>query len=643
MHLPSKAFVFSCLPLLGRCLAPPVVDRAARLFGQRQQQEPVFETDGRPVDGREGVGDDDGWGDWVRDKYVVQDPFDEDFDRMVEETLAHWHVPGLSVAVVHGDATFAKGYGKAILPDVDATPDTLYYVGSTTKSFTAAAILLLIDDSRLPSSPLPPNLDLTTPVSSLIRADFVLPDPYATSKATLEDLLTHRTGMPRHDLALPAAATTTLRHHVRNLRHLPLTADLRTTWQYCNMMYTALAHVLESLTSTTWAEFVTSRIWRPLAMTNTFASLAAARAHPTARHHLSAPYYWHNASASFVREPHLPDSPALTGAGNVLSSVADYAKYLRALLRRRPNFFAGPDGFRQLRKAARSVVVDPGDDEDDEERGGSGKNAPWVGPELYGLGWTLQTYRVGGLRVYAHGGAVTGYAAEMAYVPEAGWGVAVMANTEVKGGWAAERVLVRLVEGLAGTAADERWDAVGVIDGRVAKLREGRARARETLFPGAPERPREGEGEGEGGEGGWLPLVLPLERYAGTFANDGYGRVTFAVEDGHGGNATVDDDEEGGGSAGAGYGGYDGIRGRHLHASVADRLWPYTMCLEHVSGEFFMAWLGATKDFPNGLFDDEMPLKARFDVGVSGKVERLFLGLEPRMGDEMMVFTRVDE
>ncbi|KKY18313.1 putative penicillin-binding [Diplodia seriata] len=442
-----------------------------RLFGQQQhqqsqqqyqqQQEPVFETDGQRAGDYERVdqeadGEDDGWDEWVKEKYVVRDPFDEEFDRMVEETLEHWHVPGLSVAV---------GYGKAILPDVDATPDTLYYVGSTTKSFTAAAILILIEESQhqsgtTSSANLPPDLSLTTPVSSLIRADFVLPSTYTTRTATLEDLLTHRTGMPRHDLSYAASPNTTLAAHVRNLRHLPLTAAPRTTWQYCNMMYTALAHVLETLTSTTWAEFVTARIWTPLGMTaGTFASLAEAKQHASDR--LSAPYFWDNATAQFVREPYVPDAPALVGAGNVLSCVSDYARYLRALLKRRPNFFPGPQGFRELRRAARTVVSDPADAGEEEARGG--RNAPWSGPEL------------------------------------------------------------------------------------------------------------------------------------------------------------------------------------HLHADIMDKLWSYQMCLEHVSGEYFMAWLGATKEFPNALFDDDMPLKARFDVGVSGKVERLHLAMEPKMGEDMIVFKRVDE
>lgn len=88
----------------------------AQLFGQRKvqgflQQEPIFDNDADWEGKRswEGEGEADGKKEQiVNGKYVVRDPFDEKFDRMVEESMERWHVPGLSVAVVHGDETFAK-------------------------------------------------------------------------------------------------------------------------------------------------------------------------------------------------------------------------------------------------------------------------------------------------------------------------------------------------------------------------------------------------------------------------------------------------------------------------------------------------------------------------------------------------------
>lgn len=597
------------LPVLSCCLesfggTSPLVG-AAQVFGQKSQQEflhhqdPIFENEGDWVSGEEEeVG---GWEDWQKGKYVVKDPFDEEFDRMVEETLQHWHVPGLSVAVVHGDDTFAKGYGKAEFPSKNATPETLYYVGSTTKSFTAASILLLIEDSHKNGSNIP-RLELTTPVSSIIREEFVLPDTYATEKATLEDLLTHRTGMPRHDLSYGDG---TLRSYVENLRHLPMTADLRTSWQYCNLMYTTLAYIIEKLTSTAYPEFVRTRILAPLSMANTFANIAQAKQH--ALQHLSVPYYWDNATASFVAEPYV-SSPVLYGAGNILSSVSDYAKYLRALLTRRPNFFPNPNGFAELRKAARMVEALEED------------YAPWSSPPVYGLAWTRQTYK--GLEVFSHSGAVTGYGAAMAYAPKAGWGVAVMANTEAWGNAAVDRVFYALLDAVVRTPPAERWDAKAHWDGVLRDALERKREARRILYPDAP------------GAGEALPLRLPVERYAGTYVNEGYGKLVLEVVEGHAASPF-------------GKGGSEGEEGsgkkhQHLHASVVDKTWGYELCLEHVSGEFFLAWLGPPADAPNALFMTDMPKKAAFEAGVSGRVERFLFAVEPKMGDESVVFTRVE-
>ena len=109
------------------------------------------------------------------------------------------------------------------------TPSTLFYAGSTTKAFTAAALSLLIDNSSQYA-----NIQWDSPISQLIREDFVLENEYATSHVTLEDALSHRTGMPRHDMSYgghydghPAGP----RDLVRSLRWLPLTAEPRTRFQ----------------------------------------------------------------------------------------------------------------------------------------------------------------------------------------------------------------------------------------------------------------------------------------------------------------------------------------------------------------------------------------------------------------------------
>lgn len=111
------------------------------------------------------------------------------------------------------------------------TPHTLFWAGSTTKSHTAAALSLLVDNSSDYSS-----VAWDTPMSQLLREDFVLSDVWATAHVTIEDALSHRTGYPRHDLAVGGGGgTNDARGIVRSLRNLPMSAEPRTRFQYNNM------------------------------------------------------------------------------------------------------------------------------------------------------------------------------------------------------------------------------------------------------------------------------------------------------------------------------------------------------------------------------------------------------------------------
>jgi CubicO group peptidase (beta-lactamase class C family) len=107
-----------------------------------------------------------------------------------------------------------------------------------------------------------------TPVSDLIREDFVLTDPWATTHITIEDILSHRTGLPRHDLSY-GGSQDTLKTLVQSLRHLPLTAEPRTKFQYCNIMFMVASYLVETLEGKWLGDVLKERIWGPLGMSST--------------------------------------------------------------------------------------------------------------------------------------------------------------------------------------------------------------------------------------------------------------------------------------------------------------------------------------------------------------------------------------
>lgn len=117
--------------------------------------------------------------------------FVPELDRLAVDVMADWKVPGAALAVVQdGKLALAKAYGQR---DVEAnlavTPTTQFVIGSITKSFTATGVALLHDEGRL---------DWTKPVRDYIP-EFRLNDSVATERVTVQDLLCHQSGLPRHD------------------------------------------------------------------------------------------------------------------------------------------------------------------------------------------------------------------------------------------------------------------------------------------------------------------------------------------------------------------------------------------------------------------------------------------------------------
>jgi CubicO group peptidase (beta-lactamase class C family) len=113
------------------------------------------------------------------------------FDQLVAEIMAEWRIPGLAMAVVHRDEPpLLRCWGLRDLdPGAPVTPDIVFPICSVTKSFTATALALLVDEGRL-------GWDM--PVRAALP-EFRLRDSVATEQVSLRDLLTHRTGLPRHD------------------------------------------------------------------------------------------------------------------------------------------------------------------------------------------------------------------------------------------------------------------------------------------------------------------------------------------------------------------------------------------------------------------------------------------------------------
>ncbi|RYP75863.1 hypothetical protein DL771_002127 [Monosporascus sp. 5C6A] len=495
-------------------------------------------------------------------------PLDERFEKIVGKSLEEWHVPGLSIAVIDGDDTWAEGYGSATLNSTPVTPSTLFYTGSTTKAFTCAILAMMMqsEDEEKRSASLS-ALGWQTPISSLIRDDFVLQDEWATAHLTLEDALSHRTGFPRHDKALalhygdddhPA----TMRDFARSLRHLPAVAEPRVAWRYCNYMYLVATHAIQTLTGRWLGTTMRGWIWAPLGMKSTYFSLEDAQAGPE---DLASGYYWdYRNGGGYGRVPFM-DLSGASGAGGIISNVLDYARWVRSLLREE-----GP-----VPKAAHAALKTPRMVMPPDSRKG------FDAPMAYALGWMASTYK--GHRVYTHGGGMEAYGVEVFFFPDLDYGLVTMGNTAITSNAVGQLMAWKLINDKLGVPEEERPDWEGFTKKSFDKMLAAADGAVDRLYPGRADPP--------------LPRALPLGDYAGTYFHAAYRNITIEVTDKSDGTDSK----------------------RELKAAREDFVWKMTFEFEHVSGEFWVIYAE-----PRGSSGVGTELgKAEFKIGITGKAEAL--------------------
>jgi CubicO group peptidase (beta-lactamase class C family) len=406
----------------------------------------------------------------------------QSIERFVVDQLAAWEVPGCAVAAVQdGQVVLAAGWGQRDLDTkLPVTADTLFAIGSTTKAFTAATVGALVDDGLL---------DWERPLRDYVP-EIQLHDPVVSDRLTVVDLLSHRSGLPRHEMVWLGHPSRTRAEVIRRLRFLPLSKDLRQAFQYCNLGYLMAGYAVEALSGTSWEDYLRRRLLTPLGMGRSNLSVEAMSADPD---HATA---YERRQGVVVPVPQRPIT-ALAPAGAVNSCAADLTRWLLAQL-----------GDGQLDgKAVMSAAMVAHQHEPHivlpEDR-----TFPASTRHAYGLGWFVGRYR--GHRLLEHGGGIDGFLTECMLLPDDGIGVAVMTNTTSSA--MTPIVAYRILDELLGlepldwfSSFKPRYDTI------MAGMREARQARR--VVPDAP-------------------LPRPLDAYAGEYEHPGYGTLTITVEGG---------------------------------------------------------------------------------------------------------------
>jgi CubicO group peptidase (beta-lactamase class C family) len=405
------------------------------------------------------------------------------FDQFVESAMKSWSVPGLAVAIVKdGKVVLAKGYGlRNVQGKLPVTPDTLFAIGSSTKAFTTMALGILVEEGKLAWD---------EPVTNYLPA-FELKDKVAGAGMTPRDLVTHRSGLPRHDLVW-YNANRSRAEIVAGLKYLEPNESFREKFQYQNLMFLTAGHLAAEVAGMSWEEVIRTRILDPLGMKNSNFAVGVSQK----GRDFATPYT--------LKEKIAVDIPfriidTVGPAGSINSSVNDMAKWLQLNLGGGAiagNRIVAARQVQDMHRPQMVIQTFPGLFED-----------PEIQQPAYGLGWFVESYR-GKKRVH-HGGAIDGFMAQVSFLPSEGVGVVVLTNL---GGNPLPDIVAR--------HASDRLMGLEPIDwnGRALKRREVSEKATASAKKAAGEERKVG-----------TKPAHTLAEYAGEYAHPAYGSVIVAA------------------------------------------------------------------------------------------------------------------
>jgi CubicO group peptidase (beta-lactamase class C family) len=308
-------------------------------------------------------------------------------DAYVLEQMRADRVPGVALAIVRGDkVVYARGYGEDGRGR-PVTPETGFILGSMSKSFTALAVMQLVEQGVV---------ELDAPARRYLPW-FRLADPDTSERITVRHLLQHTSGIPGR-ARQAQGPDATLQDHVRALADVGLNAEPGVRHEYASPNYLVLGAIIEQVSGQPYAEYVRERIFAPLDMRNSFTDQEVAVRNGMANGHR----YWFG----FPVPTTLEHEHGRTPTAALISSAGDLGRYLMALLnegRYDRRAVLSPQGVAEL--------VRPG--------------APGDGFS-YAMGWRVGP--VEGVPAVHHGGIVPHFRGKMVMLPKQGWGVVVLTN-----------------------------------------------------------------------------------------------------------------------------------------------------------------------------------------------------------------------
>ncbi len=422
--------------------------------------------------------------------------FNAAYDAQIRKTMETFpDLPGIAIVVIKDDQPiFVHAYGMADKEaGIKADSDTLFYTGSSTKSFTALAAAMLDEEGKIKLS------DPVTKYTPGIHFKNEIPD-----KITIRDLLTHTSGLRNDALVNRLAFTAEIDQ--REIDHVfaegtSLDETNFGKYNYTNLGYNIYGLALHYQLHKKWQDVLQERIFDPAGLKHTTAYVSKARAK---KFKIVAPYVIStdgSDAGKMVRSGLEKTDENMQSAGGIFMSISDLGRWLNL------NMNGGKLDGKQVVPADVIRTVQTGYTKSTRNQ------PPFSGDGDYGLGWQIGKYRNDKV-VYHHGG-YPGYRSHVSFMPEKKIAVGVLVNNNTLGG--------RLADMLAAYAYDW-WLQTENLDVDYARQLQETLTSHENRKQGIAD-------EAAGRAKREWQLTKPFTDYAGKYRNDIVGTIEIVAKE----------------------------------------------------------------------------------------------------------------
>ncbi len=314
----------------------------------------------------------------------------------IAEAMKSKGVPGVAVGVLSGDETYTAGLGVTnIEHPLSVTDETLFQIGSITKTFTGTAVMRLIEMGKL---------DLDATVRTYLP-DFEVADETATSQVAIRHLLTHTSGWVGDFHEDTGAGDDALPEYVARMADLEQLAPVGAIWGYNNPAFSLVGCIIEKVVGKKYEDTLRELIFAPLGLEHCYFGAADVMTRLFA--------VGHEVGENGVRVARpWPRSRYYYPVGGIVCHVKDLLRYARFHL----GDGATQDGTRLLAPETLSLMHTP---------------QVSIGAENEYMGLTWFIYDESGIRELSHGGGVNGQLSLLTLVPEHQFAIAILTNADV--------------------------------------------------------------------------------------------------------------------------------------------------------------------------------------------------------------------